>query len=396
MKYNITINRIALLVTLGCIQISITGCSQVKNLMDSFSKNNDIEDASPQTVEELRVTYIQGDMGALEELIAIYQDESQQLDVRKSAVRAMAETQHPIALEALAEFVKNAAAINVELMVTSVSILSEFEEDPVASGALMESIFAVDEKLRAVQAATFKSLKNVKPENKVMALIDIYERSRSAFYSTATMVSNTLASMDEDKVIPVLVFLAKDETLDIKTRNRALEILAGRKDDARIVEMFVEMLTDPSIESQLRDFAIRTMQGVKEERLILALLDTYSQGQASYYSLLSTLLDALGNFNDPIVKPTLYEIAMKDDMPRSLRIKAINNLGNFKDPDAFNSTIEKIKEIAQKVEFDKISAIESRGFIFELAYTLEVHDLYKKEIREAGLIAQEKALEATK
>ena len=161
MKYNITINRIALLVTLGCIQISITGCSQVKNLMDSFSKNNDIEDASPQTVEELRVTYIQGDMGALEELIAIYQDESQQLDVRKSAVRAMAETQHPIALKALAEFVKNAAAINVELMVTSVSILSEFEEDPVASGALMESIFAVDEKLRAVQAATFKSLKNV-------------------------------------------------------------------------------------------------------------------------------------------------------------------------------------------------------------------------------------------
>ena len=316
MKSNITIKRIALLVTLGCVQISITGCSQVKNLMDSFSKNTDIEDASPQTVEEIRVTYIQGDMGALEELISIYQDESQQLDVRKSAVRAMAETQHPIALEALAEFVKNAAAINVALMVNSVSILSEFEEDPVASGALMESIFAVDEKLRAVQAATFKSLKNVKPENKVMALIDIYERSRSAFYSTATMVSNTLASMDEDKVIPVLVFLAKDETLDIKTRNRALEILAGRKDDARIVEMFVEMLTDPSIESQLRDFAIRTMQGVKEERLILALLDTYSQGQASYYSLLSTLLDALGNFNDPIVKPTLYEISMKDDMTR--------------------------------------------------------------------------------
>tara|TARA_Y100001970_G_scaffold49059_1_gene62218 strand:+ start:223 stop:750 length:528 start_codon:yes stop_codon:yes gene_type:complete len=39
----------------------------------------------------------------------------------------------------------------------------------------------------------------------------------------------------------------------------------------------------------------------------------------------------------------------------------------IKDPDAFNSTIEKIKEIAQKVEFDKISAIESRGFIFASA-----------------------------
>tara|TARA_B100000029_G_scaffold516759_2_gene633781 strand:- start:6822 stop:7994 length:1173 start_codon:yes stop_codon:yes gene_type:complete len=384
MMYNLMLKQILSFVTLAYLIIPLTGCSQINNLINRFSKTTDIEDASPQTVEELRVTYIQGDMGALEELIAIYQDESQQLDVRKSAVRAMAETKHPIALEALADFVKKAEAINVELMVTSVGVLSEFEEDPVASGALMESIFSVDEKLRSVQAATFKSLKNVKPENKVMSLIDIYERSRSAFYSTATMVSNTLASMDEDEVVPVLVFLAKDETLDIKTRNRALEILAGRKDDARIVEMFVEMLTDPSMESQIRDFAIRTMQGVKEERLILALLDTYSQGQASYYSLLSTLLDALGNFNDPVVKPTLYEIAMKEDMPRSLRIKAINNLGNFKDPEAFKIILPMLEDP---------DSYEYYPYIIELAYSLGVHDLYKRQIREAGLIAQEKALE---
>ncbi|MBF88100.1 MAG: hypothetical protein CMG75_00295 [Candidatus Marinimicrobia bacterium] len=384
MMYNLMLKQILSFLTLAYLIIPLTGCSQINNLINRFSKTTDIEDASPQTVEELRVTYIQGDMGALEELIAIYQDESQQLDVRKSAVRAMAETKHPIALEALADFVKKAEAINVELMVTSVGVLSEFEEDPVASGALMESIFSVDEKLRSVQAATFKSLKNVKPENKVMSLIDIYERSRSAFYSTATMVSNTLASMDEDEVVPVLVFLAKDETLDIKARNRALEILAGRKDDARIVEMFVEMLTDPSMESQIRDFAIRTMQGVKEERLILALLDTYNQGQASYYSLLSTLLDALGNFNDPVVKPTLYEIAMKEDMPRSLRIKAINNLGNFKDPEAFKIILPMLEDP---------DSYEYYPYIIELAYSLGVHDLYKRQIREAGLIAQEKALE---
>jgi HEAT repeat protein len=377
----------SIVLMMGSVTLSSTGCSQVKNLIDRFTKKGSIEDASPQTVEELRVAYIQGDMGALEELIAIYQDEEQNLDVRKSAVRAMAETQHPLALDALADFVKKAEAINVELMVTSVGVLSQFEEDPVASGALMESIFAVDDKLRNVQAATFKSLKNVKPENKVMALIDIYERSRAAFYSTATMVSNTLASMDEDQVIPVLVFLAKDETLDVKTRNRALEILAGRKNDARIVEMFVEMLTDPSTEAQLRDFAIRTMQDVKEERLVLALLDTYSQGQASYYSLLSTLLDALGQFNDPVVKPTLVEIAMKDDMPRTLRIKAILNLGNFKDPGAFEVILPMLEDP---------DSYEYYPYIIELAHTLGVHDVYKTQIRDAGLIAQEKALEAAK
>jgi HEAT repeat protein len=367
--------------------LSSTGCSQAKNLFNRLSKKGEVEAVSPQTVEELRVSYIEGDMGALEELIAIYQDEEQHLDVRKSAVRAMAETQHPLALDALAEYVKKAKALNIELMITSVGVLSEFQEDPVASGALMESIFAVDDKLRQVQAATFKSLKNVKPENKVLALIDIYERSRTAFYSTATMVSNTLASMDENEVVPVLIFLAKDESLDVKTRNRSLEILAGRKNDARIVGMFVEMLTDPSMESQIRDFAIHTMKDVKEERLILALLDTYSQGQASYYSLLSTLLDALGNFNDPVVKPTLVEIAMQDDVPRSLRVKAILNLGNFRDPGTFELILPMLEDP---------ESYEYYPYIIELAHTLGAYDTYKTKIRNAGLIAQEKALEASK
>ena len=387
LNINPRVKRWSVALLIVVTSLSSTGCSQAKNLFNRLSKKGEVEAVSPQTVEELRVSYIEGDMGALEELIAIYQDEEQHLDVRKSAVRAMAETQHPLALDALAEYVKKAKALNIELMITSVGVLSEFQEDPVASGALMESIFAVDDKLRQVQAATFKSLKNVKPENKVLALIDIYERSRAAFYSTATMVSNTLASMDENEVVPVLIFLAKDESLDIKTRNRSLEILAGRKNDARIVGMFVEMLTDPSMESQIRDFAIHTMKDVKEERLILALLDTYSQGQASYYSLLSTLLDALGNFNDPVVKPTLVEIAMQDNVPRSLRVKAILNLGNFRDPGTFELILPMLEDP---------ESYEYYPYIIELAHTLGAYDTYKTKIRNAGLIAQEKALKASK
>ena len=36
----------------------------------------------------------------------------------------------------------------------------------------------------------------------------------------------------------------------------------------------------------------------------------------------------------------------------------------IKDPGAFNFTIDKIVEISKKIKFDKISAIESRGFVF--------------------------------
>ena len=44
----------------------------------------------------------------------------------------------------------------------------------------------------------------------------------------------------------------------------------------------------------------------------------------------------------------------------------------IKNPDAFKFTNNKIIEIAKKIEFDKVSAIESRGFVFAstLAYAL--------------------------
>ena len=39
----------------------------------------------------------------------------------------------------------------------------------------------------------------------------------------------------------------------------------------------------------------------------------------------------------------------------------------IKNPDAFNFTVDKIVEISKKIKFDKISAIESRGFVFASA-----------------------------
>ena len=39
----------------------------------------------------------------------------------------------------------------------------------------------------------------------------------------------------------------------------------------------------------------------------------------------------------------------------------------IKNPEAFNYTIDRIVEISKKIKFDKISAIESRGFIFASA-----------------------------
>ena len=39
----------------------------------------------------------------------------------------------------------------------------------------------------------------------------------------------------------------------------------------------------------------------------------------------------------------------------------------IKDPEAFKFTVDKIIKISEKVKFDKVSAIESRGFVFASA-----------------------------
>ena len=44
----------------------------------------------------------------------------------------------------------------------------------------------------------------------------------------------------------------------------------------------------------------------------------------------------------------------------------------IKNPEAFNHTIDKIIEISKKIQFDKISAIESRGFVFASAVSYKL------------------------
>ncbi|GIS47477.1 MAG: hypothetical protein Ct9H90mP20_1470 [Candidatus Neomarinimicrobiota bacterium] len=69
------------------------------------------------------------------------------------------------------------------------------------------------------------------------------------------------------------------------------------------------------------------MKGVKEENLVLALLQTYRTGKDQYYNILNTLLEALGEFEDPEIRKAVIEIAKNDSYPFEIRIKAIKKIG---------------------------------------------------------------------
>tara|TARA_B110001452_G_scaffold204086_1_gene174072 strand:- start:1153 stop:1680 length:528 start_codon:yes stop_codon:yes gene_type:complete len=57
-----------------------------------------------------------------------------------------------------------------------------------------------------------------------------------------------------------------------------------------------------------------------------------------------------------------YIRSIKDYPKKGILFRDITTL--IKNPEAFNYTIDKIVEISKKIEFNKIAAIESRGFIF--------------------------------
>ena len=57
-----------------------------------------------------------------------------------------------------------------------------------------------------------------------------------------------------------------------------------------------------------------------------------------------------------------YIRTIKDYPKKGILFRDITTL--IKDPKAFNFAIDRIVEISKKIEFDKVSAIESRGFIF--------------------------------
>ena len=61
-------------------------------------------------------------------------------------------------------------------------------------------------------------------------------------------------------------------------------------------------------------------------------MNTYNSGKTEYYSLLNTMLAALGEFDDPEVKIAVLEIAKSNDYPVKIRKKAIDNLSKFNDP----------------------------------------------------------------
>ena len=329
------------------------GCSMVKGLLGKKSIGDPNDPDFLNRVQELKSAYREGNIQALDELIEVYEDPDFHVKLRVAAGKTLAQTEHPRALHSISEMVATTTALDYALLNESIKMLGMFKENPKAADALVRSMHKMEDKTNEIHISLIKNLRRVRTKDQILALLDLYEVAKSNMSRTERLLTESMGAIGNDQVIPILTQVARDPKINIGVRNQAVEILGKKKPDD-VAVAFAELLGDPNTNLEVREFALNTMKGVKEENLVLALLNTYNMGKTEYYSLLSTMLDALGEFNDPEVKKAVIEIAHSDDYPIDIRKKAINNLAEFNDPSILNGLLPMLENKDNYIYYDNI------------------------------------------
>ena len=331
----------------------LQSCSTIKGLFGKKSIGDPNDPDFLNQVQELKSAYRGGNIRALDELIEVYQDSDLHVKLRVAAGKTLAQTQHPRALHAISEMVATTTAVDYTLLNESISMLGMFSENPKAANALVRSMRKMEKRTNEVHIALVKSLNRVRTKDQILALLDLYEVAKSNMARTERLLTETMGAIGSDQVVPVLTSVARDPKINIGIRNKAVEIL-GKKNPNDVAIAFAELLGDPNTNLEVREFALNTMKGVKEENLVLALLNTYNMGKTQYYSLLNTMLAALGEFDDPEVKKAVIEIAHSNDYPTDIRKKAIDNLAAFNDPSVVDGLLPMLEKKENYIYYDNI------------------------------------------
>ena len=366
------------LILLVLLSFTLNSCSLIKKIFPG--KKEEAPRVTFELIDKLRIAYEDGRIQALEELISIYNDSSLPFEARIEAGRVLGDSQHPTALNAIAQMVSGGEALDITFMEESIKLLTKFRENPKAAEAMIQGMENIELKTNSLHMTLVRSLNKIRVEDQVLALLDLYEIAHANVERTDQLLAETLGAIGTEEVVPILVSIAKNPVLKIGVRNRAIEIL-GKKDPADVANAFAELLNDPATNLEVREFALNTMRGVKQENLILALINTYNMGRNEYYSLLNTLLEALGNFDDPQVFKAIIQIGLTDDLPLDLRKKAIESLGGLKNPNVIPRFLPLLADAKNYT---------LHGSIVQMVGRLGKQDVYHEEIRRLAFTAHMK------
>ena len=361
--FKLSIHKLLFFIT-GIILIS--GCAQ-------FSQYA-LED-----VEKQRLKFKNGDEKALRLLTEMYQDHNQSFDVRLAAIRALSESRHPTVISEIQSSVRNASLIEMDLMKEAIQILIGYHELS-STDTLIAALTATEKKSMEIRTAILNAIGENGTKDEVQLLIKLYDVSKRSNAQMNSLLTTTLGKIGDEKVIPILMEIAKNKNLSVSLRSRSVDILA-KKQAPELVDFFIEMLGDPVSRDKVNEYALNVLGEFSEERMILALLEAYQTGRHKYYSLLNTVINSLDNFDNPELKSIYLDIAQTQNLPSNIRLKAFKGLTRFSDPEVVDGVVGLLNDPANYVYYNEII-----GMLYEFG----VYDNYRDKLRMAAYNAMKK------
>ena len=336
-------------------------------LVDSFT----FED-----IEKLKDSYNTGSEKALNKLIAIYQDPNQSIAIRLSALEAVENSKDLNLKIALEEVIQNADFVLDDLMKKSLYTLIKMD-DKSSSNAIVKGLQNSEDKIIDLRTIMVDAVGENNTEDKIITLLELYEVSASNHQRMNELLTLSLGDLDDERAMPILMDIARDNNLKMSTRNRAIEILS-RKNSPELIDFFVEILGDPNSNDTMQEFINSSMGLENRDRMIMALLESYQIGKTRYHAILYSIIEGLEDYNNPQMKPLFLDVAQTEGFPKGLRIKAIQTLANFNDETVLNDLI-KMLESHENYKF--------YYEIYNLAEKLNANQNYMNKIRQAGFNA---------
>ena len=332
-----------------------------------------------EDVEKQRLKSNNGDEKALQLLTEMYKDNNQSYEVRLAAMRALSESRDPKVIHDIQGTVRSASLIELDLMKEAIKILISFQ-DISSTDSLIAALNATEAKTNEIRTDILSAIGEIGTKDEVILLIKLYEVSKRSNAQMNNLLTTTLGKIGDDKVIPILMEIAKNKNLPVNVRSRAVDVLS-KKQAPELVDFFVEMLGDPVSRDKVNEFAFDVMGEMPEERMLMALLEAYQVGRHKYYSLLNTIINSLDNFDNPEIKSLYLEIAQTKDFPSNIRLKAFRGLTRFSDPEVVDGIVELLNDPANYIYYNEIV-----GMLHEFG----VYDNYQDKLRMAAFKAMKK------
>ena len=244
----------------------------------------------------------------------------------------------------------------------------------------VDSLFSNLSKIEEKSTGIRKSILEAETVD-VEMLIHLYDINKRSNAQMNQLLTQALGRIEDKKVIPVLMEIARNNDLSLSIRKSSVEILS-KKQAPELVDFLVETLGDPNKRNNVNDFALDVMGDLSEERMIMALLEAYQVGRNKYFSLLNTVLDGLDNFENPQIISSYKKIASTEEFPGNLRLKAFKGLARFSDnPETVDMIIELLNDPDNYIYYQEIVTIlKDSG----------TYDDYQEKLRMAAFKAMQK------